>query len=958
MRTTDLDNPRAHKIEVFRPEYHAFVYKAIFEVADEAVGRDLVDQLLAQYGVSREQFNDPEAWISGAFTEAFLRVLYEKANDPRIFTRVGRLAMTPAHLGPRHAFMRAFANPMVAYVAIAKSSGTMQKTSTYAVQKTGNSSCTLQVIPVPGTEPEKSSHLCDIRSGMISGVPAIFGLPRAYVEHPKCVIRGDACCTYEVSWVAPIRTRAVWLASGLALGASVLYSLITHAGLASGALVTAAAVGCSWLAAAAWRWRREADARQRDVLAAQDALEVSLLNNERRFSELLEAKTNVEQKVETRTAELREATRRLSDALDQVQALDRAKTDFFNNVSHELRSPLTLILAPLEELVAGREPAGGERAALSAMHRSAVRLLRLINQLLDLAKIDAGEMKIAPTVTDVIALVRTIMSGFSAAAGKKSVTVELQAPASMPSVVLDPAWIESAITNLMANALRLTRSGGGVRVRIEDRGAEVAISVSDDGPGIAPEDQKKIFQRFAQGDSTKRVIGGTGIGLALVREAARLHGGDVNVTSLLGEGATFTLNIPRSPEPQVEVGSANAPGPSQLPPRLALDEFAAERESADLPGPTDRAPLVVVVEDNSELREFISNVLAVRYRVRVASDGRKGLQLALEARPDAVVSDVAMPEMDGLELCRELRRNDVTRATPVLLVTARTEVASVLEGFEAGANDYIHKPFHGRELLARVDVHVRLRRIMQEFAVRERHATLGVLAASVAHQVRNPLTSLVSGLPAMRSRLGNSVSEGTQQLMEVMIDCAERIEQLTVDLTDLSRVDREVSGLYRPSDGLRAAIRLVQARLENSIRVEEHVLESPFTDGRPGDMNHVFLNLLDNAAKAVGETGQIRIEGAPEDDAYVVRVEDSGPGIDEAIAPHIFEPFFTTRPAGEGTGLGLAVAQQVVMQCGGDIRLGRSTLGGAAFTVRIPISQRGTRKPAEDGSSRRASKVA
>src|SRR4051812_48130840 len=148
MRTTDLDNPRAHKIEVFRPEYHAFVYKAIFEVADEAVGRDVVDQLLAQYGVSREQFNDPEAWISGAFTEAFLRVLYEKANDPRIFTRVGRLAMTPAHLGPRHAFMRAFANPMVAYVAIAKSSGTMQKTSTYAVQKTGNSSCTLQVIPV------------------------------------------------------------------------------------------------------------------------------------------------------------------------------------------------------------------------------------------------------------------------------------------------------------------------------------------------------------------------------------------------------------------------------------------------------------------------------------------------------------------------------------------------------------------------------------------------------------------------------------------------------------------------------------------------------------------------------------------------------------------------------------------------------------------------------------------
>jgi signal transduction histidine kinase len=192
----------------------------------------------------------------------------------------------------------------------------------------------------------------------------------------------------------------------------------------------------------------------------------------------------------------------------------------------------------------------------------------------------------------------------------------------------------------------------------------------------------------------------------------------------------------------------------------------------------------------------------------------------------------------------------------------------------------------------------------------------------------------------MRSKLGNTVGESTQQLIDVMIDCAQRIERLTTDLTDLSRVDREAGGLYRPSDGLRAAVRLVNARLSDGVSIEEFIADAPVIEGRPGDMNHVFLNVLDNAARAVGQAGLIRIEALMCDGAYVIRVGDSGPGIDDATAKHIFEPFFTTRPAGEGTGLGLAVAQQVIMQCGGQIELSRSELGGALFTISIPTAAR------------------
>jgi signal transduction histidine kinase len=569
--------------------------------------------------------------------------------------------------------------------------------------------------------------------------------------------------------------------------------------------------------------------------------------------------------------------------------------------------------------------------------------VRLINQLLDLAKIDAGEMRITPTPIDLCGLTRMAVAGFASAAEKQGVAIAVIVPEGMPGILADASWVESAITNLVANALRLSPHGGTVRVLVEDRGSEVALSVADQGPGIALEDQKKVFERFAQGDGTKHVVGGTGIGLALVREAARLHGGDVDLVSELGKGATFTFRFPRRARESARPSDPQAPeteSPSQRVSARVLDEVGREAESSDRAGPAAGAPLALVVEDNSELREFIANVLAVRYRVKAANDGRSGLAMALALRPDVVVSDVAMPEMDGYQLCRALRAEPDTRATPVLLVTARTEVASVLEGFEAGASDYVLKPFHGRELLARVDVHVRLRRIMQELAVRERHASLGVLAASVAHQVRNPLTTLVSGLPAMRAKLGSTVGDSTRQLIDVMIDCAERIERLTVDLMDLSRVDREQGGLYRPSDGLRAAIRLVRARLPSQVSLEESVEDAPEIQGRPGDMNHVFLNLLDNAARAVLDRGSIRVTAAMQGDMYVICVDDSGPGVDPETAKRIFEPFFTTRPAGEGTGLGLAVANQVLSQCGGDIQVTRSHLGGARFTASIPVVRR------------------
>jgi signal transduction histidine kinase len=931
-------------VEVFRPELHAFPLGAILDEARDTLDDEQLVAVLKHYGLTPADFLDRTAWVSLEFVEAFLQDVVDRSGDPQFIDRSAIRCMQPRYIGPLYPLLFAFGSPLFAFRQLSRTAARFNKTGRWDCEESRPGFVRMRWSRFPGASAEAKPFICRFRTLQLRQFPAIFGMAPATLDHPQCLLRGDDSCTYVFQWqeLQAGRHAQTGMLAGAALGLASSWALSLPL-----LPLSLLAVGCSaagWALGRVWMLRKELAQRTAAIEEHNLALDRITRAHEQRFAELIEAKAEVERKVEQRTAELREATQRLSESLQQIQALDQAKTDFFNNVSHELRSPLTLILAPLEDLASDRTPPGGERRAYESMRRNASRLLRLINQLLDLAKIDAGKMEINPTPIDVVHLVGATKKRFEAAAEQKGVSLELSGPAAMPPIVLDAALIESAISNLIANALRFTKVGGGVRLSVTDGGAEVAVAVADDGPGIATEDQTKVFARFAQGDSSKRVVGGTGIGLALVREAARLHGGDVKLVSEVGKGSTFTLVLPRRPDSRVEAAASRPPS-SPPPPRPTGALEPVEDRVIERGGPSATAPLALVVEDNPELREFMADILAVRYRVRTARDGEDGVNLTRQLRPDVVVSDVAMPIMDGYQLCRALRADQETQATPVLLVTARTEIANVLEGFEAGASDYVLKPFHGRELLARVDVHVRLRRMVQELALRERHAMLGVLAASVAHQVRNPLTTLVSGLPAMRRRLSDKVDPSTRDLIDVMVDCASRIELLTTDLMNLSRVDREIGGAYRPSDGLRAALRMIRARVDEAVTVEEEIEDAVAIEGRAGDMNHVFLNLLDNAVRAVGARGRIRVEAWNEDGQYLVRVGDSGPGIDAETAQRIFEPFFTTRPAGEGTGLGLAIAKQVARQNGGSIDLETSELGGAAFVVRIPIASRRSPQP-------------
>lgn len=364
----------------------------------------------------------------------------------------------------------------------------------------------------------------------------------------------------------------------------------------------------------------------------------------------------------------------------------------------------------------------------------------------------------------------------------------------------------------------------------------------------------------------------------------------------------------------------------------------ADGEELELAGPSEDAVLALLVDGDVSERRELAEALAARYRVRAVSTGHAAVSQAIALDPAVVVSGGAMADMTAQELCRALRRDPRTRGTPVLIVERTPDDAAHSLRPSSRPADYVRAPVAENELLARVDLHVGLKRMAQDLALSERRAMLGVTAASVAHQLRNPLTTLIAGLPAMRARMRGRVDTQTFELVDVMIDCADRIERMSRDLMDLSRVDREPSGAFTPSDGLRSAVRLAKARVIGAVTIDDQVQDCAPMQGRAGDINHVFLNLLDNAIRAVGDSGRIRITAGAENGFYMTRIADSGGGIDPSASERIFEPFFTTRKAGDGTGLGLAIARQIVRQHGGEISVSRSELGGALFTVQLPMA--------------------
>jgi len=433
-------------------------------------------------------------------------------------------------------------------------------------------------------------------------------------------------------------------------------------------------------------------------------------------------KIRMQQKLLMREQQLKHDLQLRKVESDKLKELDKMKSRFFANISHEFRTPLTLILGPLEKYrstIKDRE----FQSDMNMMQRNALRLQNLINQLLSLSKLESGEMKLHVKEEDIVSLSKGYVQSFESLAKQKNIKLEFNSNRESVLVYIDKDKYEKILYNLISNAFKATEEGGEIEINVtlpHAQDGEVSIQVADTGYGIPEDNLPNVFDRFYQANEGS--VGnreGTGIGLALAKELVELHHGSISVESEVGKGNIFTFEIPLGKEhlKEDEIVSDESSQTTVDNQELVLETDNSNQQSAinNLESEFDsNLPLILLVEDNADMRHYIRSGISGEFQLTEAEDGVQGFEKAIVKVPDLIISDVMMPKMDGMELCRKLKTDERTSQIPVILLTARASMKDRLEGLETGADDFLTKPFDVQELIVRVYNLILQRKKLQE----------------------------------------------------------------------------------------------------------------------------------------------------------------------------------------------------------------------------------------------------
>jgi len=645
-----------------------------------------------------------------------------------------------------------------------------------------------------------------------------------------------------------------------------------------------------------------------------------------------------------------ERVRALQEARERVEtfaALDRAKTQFFSNVSHEFRTPLTLMLGPIEHALARDQPLAGED--LATAHRNAQRLLKLVNSLLDFSRAEAGRAQARFEPVDLAQMTAEIASSFRSIVESAGLRFDVACDPLGERVFVDRMLWEKVILNLLSNAFKFTFEGTiAVRVRRDDEHA--VVEVIDTGIGIASDQIERVFERFHRVEGARaRTHEGSGIGLALVHQLVKLHGGEVTASSTVGEGTTFSIRLPfgSAHVPADHLG-ARATEPSAA---LAYVSEALRWAPATAPAPATGRGTVLVADDNADMREYLARILGAHWDIVEAVDGMAALELVRQRQIDLVLADVMMPRLDGFGLLRELRRDPKLRTTPLIMLSARAGEEARAHGIEAGADDYLVKPFSTRELLARVRNQLALRAEQQRARSALENLANDAQAANRAkdeflamlgHELRNPLAPMVTALELMRMR--NTETTREEQVLTRQVG---HLARLVDDLLDVSRITRGRIELRRRrielhdvvSRGLEVASPLFEQR-QNHVIVDV-ARTGLAVEGDADRLAQVIGNLLTNAAKYSDPKTRISVLATRGPDSVRLSVKDEGVGIAADMLDSVFGLFVqqhqTLARSQGGLGLGLAIARSLVELHGGTIAAYSEGRGrGSEFIIELP----------------------
>jgi signal transduction histidine kinase len=676
----------------------------------------------------------------------------------------------------------------------------------------------------------------------------------------------------------------------------------------------------------------------------------------------------------------------LEENHQKLVELDQVKSRFFANISHELRTPLTLLLAPLERL--RQEIHDGElRDLLDTMQANGMRLLKLINDLLDLVRLESGQMRIKRDIIAIEPFLLGLVQSVRQVAQDKRLRLETRVEG-LDEIVTDRDKLEKISLNLLFNAIKFTPGGGLVKLSAKRDGDFWTLEVMDTGMGISPENLKNMFQRFWQADtSSQRKYQGAGIGLALVKELVEVQAGRVSVQSEVGKGTTMTARLPyEAPTAEmVAAESPTAPRTTDVPVAGGLgQEWLANlyRRAEFFPSltplrdsvrpveilPGGKKPVILIADDEPDMLRFLKTQLQRDCQVVEAVDGNQAIEKALQFMPEMILLDMMMPEKDGLQACRELREKTPTQRIPIILLTARADEETKLAALEAGASDFLTKPFSTTELSVRVRNLIESRTFERKLARQnqilegtlqqlkdtetqlvqtEKLASLGRMSAGIIHEINNPLNFTKTAIHTLKNMSKLMPEDERPDYEDILKDIQEGVDRVRTIVSDLrSFTHPNTVGFQDVQIGrvFAAALRFVSHEWKDKVDLQKNIDEELSVWGNEHQLIQVVVNLLQNAFDALrkkqfnnGEKPRVAIEATMQGELAVIKVRDNGMGISQENVAKIFDPFFTTKDVGEGMGLGLAIVYRIIQAHEGRINVNSVQNEFCEFVLELPV---------------------